>query len=230
MPLADSQADCEQALGPVGSDPSRPIVVLVHGVGGDGPEMEDVVPRFDDSRPRALFMLRWVPYDERDAIASRLAAGISRIAACVPDSRGRIIVIAHSAGGVLTGFAAGRLRLPAGEQPWVHLITVASPLAGTVRRTGNADGSQEAVFMLDLGTRILAYPAAARGVHVVHLRTHAPADPIMQNSGDLFPNDVHIGVPGAAQVELPGELGHSDALVFVAREMVAGRGSEWLQR
>ncbi|MBK7865155.1 MAG: hypothetical protein IPJ65_42475 [Archangiaceae bacterium] len=204
-------------------DTDKPIVVLVHGVGGDGPEMEEVVPKLAAWGPAALYMLRWVPYDDRDAISARIAKGVSRLAECAPDRQ--IVVIAHSAGGVVTSLAAA--QIVAGPT-LIHVLTVASPLAGTVRRAGNPDGSQEATMMLDLGTRIAGYPPAAANVHVAHLRTHAPADHIMVPSGDLLPNDPKIGVPNGEQLELPGELSHSGALGYVVDELIAGRAAGWL--
>ena len=174
-------------------------------------------------------MFRWVPYDERDAITHRLAAGISRLAECLPGSEGRLLVIAHSAGGVVASFAVSRMRLPASttKTPWVTVLTVASPLAGTVKRAPNADGKEQLAFVLDLGTSIPAYPAAAPGVHAVHLRTHPPADSIMEPYGGLCPNDPGIGVPGAPQLDLPEGLDHPGALQFVVGEVACGRWKLW---
>lgn len=218
--LLDGEAPCPA----VGEDTSKPIVVLVHGIGGDGPEMEQVVPLVADWRPPAAFMLRWVPYDDRDEVAVRLAAGISRLAACAPQHH--LLVIAHSAGGVITSQAASRVVL--GDRAPIDVWTVASPLAGTVRRAGNADGKAEATLMLDLGSRITQYPAAAPGVNVKHLRTSAPADHIMVPSGDLLPNDPKVGVPGAPQLDLPADLTHEGALTYVVKQLVAGEASQWL--
>jgi pimeloyl-ACP methyl ester carboxylesterase len=216
--LTDPRAAC-----PAVAAVDRPIIVLVHGVGGDGPEMEQAVQKLAAWHPAGIFMVRWVPYDERDAIVARIAAGVSRLAQCWPQQP--IVVVAHSAGGVVTSRAAAQMK--AGDVP-IDVLTVASPLAGTVRRAGNADGAQEAAMMLDLGSRIASYPVAAPAVHVVHLRTHAPADHVMQAAGDLVPNDPKIGVPGAPQVDLPDTLGHSEALDFVVEALIAGRAQAWL--
>lgn len=209
--------------------PGRPVVVLVHGVGGDGPETEESVARFAAAPTVSLFMFRWVPYENRDAISQRLAEGVSRIVECNPDQAGRIVVLAHSAGGVLSSQAASKMRGPAGVTgPWVTVLTAASPLAGTVRRTGNPEGREESTFMLDLGTRITTYPAAAEGVRVIHLRSQYPADNIMVPSGDLLPNDPKIGVPGAPQLDLPDHLDHAGAMVYVAGRVADGTWVEWL--
>jgi hypothetical protein len=207
----------------VRDDTSKPIVVLVHGVGGDGPEMEQVLPPLAEWQPPAIFMLRWVPWDDRDLVRDRLAAGISRIADCAREHR--VLVIAHSAGGVITSHAASKIVVS--DRAPVELWTVASPLAGTVRRAGNPDGKAEATLMLDLGSRITQYPEAAPGVTVKHLRTQAPADHIMEPSGDLMPNDPKIGVPGAPQYDLPAQLTHEGALVYVVQQLTSGADAPW---
>ena len=202
-------------------DASKPIVVLVHGIGGEGPEMASSVPLL---RGWDVFMLRWVPYDDRDSVSQRLADGLTRLSACAPERR--LLMVAHSAGGVVASHAASRVKLVGSAT--LDVWTVASPLAGTVRRAGNADGRAEAVLFLDLGSRITQYPVAARGVSVKHLRTSAPADHIMAPSGDLLPNDPTIGVPGAPQLDLPGGLSHGDALVWVVGQLSRGEAGLWL--
>jgi len=202
-------------------DASKPLVVLVHGIGGEGPEMAQSLPLL---RGWDTFMLRWVPYDDRDEVAQRLAEGVTRLSGCAPGRQ--LVVIAHSAGGVVASHAASRVKLGPGST--LDVWTVASPLAGTVRRAGNPDGRAEAVLMLDLGSRMTWYPAAASGVSVKHLRTSAPADHIMKPVGDLLPNDPKIGVPGAPQLELPEGLDHGGALVWVVGALTDGRAAAWL--
>jgi len=111
---------------------------------------------------------------------------------------------------------------------WVTVLTVASPLAGTVSRSGNAGGAEEATVMLDLGSAIAAYPEAARGVRVLHLRTQYPADSVMKPSLGRTPNDPSIGVPGARQVNLPDTLNHMTALHYVAERVADGTWVQWL--
>ena len=219
LPLNDAATQCPG----LPADPEKPLIVLVHGIGGDGPEMEESLPLLLSWAPPAVYMFRWVPWDDRDEVAERMARGLSRLAAC---TSARILVLAHSAGGVVSSHAASRVKLEAGRT--IDLLTVASPLAGTVRRAGNEDGRAEATLMLDLGSRITGYPEAAPGMHVVHLRTQAPADHIMVPSGDLIPNDPSVGVPGAPQLDLPAELGHLEAMVYVVKELIAGRADAWL--
>ncbi len=227
MGLADS-VPCEELTRKLG-DPTKPIVVFVPGIGGDGEEMRASLPVLMESKPASVFMFRWIPFERRELIVTRLAKGVSRLAECLPGAPGRLLVIAHSAGGVIASFAVGRMTAPGpvGEARWLTVLTVAAPLAGKGRRDARPDGNGEAIFFLDLGTRILSYPAPTHGIQVVHLRTFAPADSVMEADQDLIPNDPKIGVPGAPQVDLPRGLSHPEALKYVAGEVAAGRWTAW---
>jgi hypothetical protein len=198
-----------------------PVFVLVHGIRGDGEEMEDAVPIIAKAKPAGLFMFRWMPFEKLGPISDGLALGISRLLVCRPGEE--VVVVAHSAGGVVTSIAASKVVVPTGaKEGAVKVMTVASPLAGTMRRPRHEDGRAETHFILDLGTRFEAYQAAAPGVQVVHLRSQYPADSVMKPQEDFSPNDPRVGVPGAPQIDLPAELSHVGALTFVARQLADG--------
>jgi hypothetical protein len=219
---------CEPVLARQG-DPTHRIIVLVPGIGGDGDEMHQSLPVLMTLQPASVFMFRYGPFEPRDALAIRLALGISRLAACIPHSAGRLLVLSHSAGGVLSSLAASRVTPPPGEGDWLTVLTVASPLAGTNRVPAPSTPPGERPLMLELGVKIPSYPAAVPGVRVVHLRSSAQSDGYMRQSGDHVPNDPNVGVPGAAQLSLPAELDHGAALVYVAKRIADGTWTEWLR-
>ncbi len=203
---------------------TQAIYVLVPGVGGDSPEVQRTVPLIASSSPGAVLVFRWAPWDERDALVARLADGLSVVAECMPAS---LIVVAHSSGGVLASLAAGRVKGPRGAaQPWLTVITVASPLAGAVVGR-QRDSTEDLMFYFDLGLAP-KYPRPAPGVRVVHLRTQAPADREMKPLLGHSPNDTRVGVPGARHVDLPRSLTHAGALVYVARRLADGTFEQWL--
>jgi alpha-beta hydrolase superfamily lysophospholipase len=162
-------------------------------------------------------------------LVEELSAGVSRLSTCLSGHGHPIVLLAHSAGGVIASFAAARINVPVGVTlPGVFIMTVASPLAGTMARISAADGTAEPRFVMDLGTAITSYPAAAFGVQVVHLRTSFPADPHMEvtKEGHL-PNDPSVGVAGARQINLPVELSHDASLLYVARKIADGSWERW---
>lgn len=227
--LTGERVSCEELVRRQGNA-ERPILVFVHGVGGDGVEWEESLPILMKSAPASAYFFRWVPYDDRESLSRRLAAGLSRLLECIPDAAGRVVLLAHSAGGVATSFAASQIVAPPqAKKPFITLITVASPLAGTVGTRGNKDGRPEGTFMLDLGSAIQGYPAPADGVRALHLRTSYPADHVMKVTDGFAPNNPAIGIPGARQVNLPETLGHSEALVYAARRVADGTWMAWLE-
>jgi pimeloyl-ACP methyl ester carboxylesterase len=222
FPLTDPALSCSALPG------GGQMVVVVHGLGGDREEMERALPALFATRPAGLFMFRWVPYDDRDVLVRRLAVGLSRLHACAPSAQ--VLVVAHSAGGVLASLSLGRLRdRVEASEPWLTVLTVASPLAGTAHIPPREDDRTEAMFLFDLGHAIIEYPVpSARGVRVVHLRTSPPADKFMETFLDHEPNDPTVGVPGAAQVDLPPELDHDAALAYVTGRIADGSWLRWL--
>lgn len=206
------------------------VFVLVHGIGGGvGDELPEAVSELVDHTKDRAFMFRWVQWTSRSDQARWLAAGLSNLLRCQPALRGKLFVIAHSAGGVLAADAASRIAVePPHEPVALQLFTVASPLAGTDDKPTNANGEEEAVIMFDLATKLSVYPPAANGVRVVHLRTHWPADSVMKPKADHAPNDPKVGVAGARQIDLPERLTHVEALHFVLEKFRTGDVSAWL--
>lgn len=217
--------DCE-TLAKHDGDPAKPIFVMLHGAGGEGVEMKKSVPLLVDSRPATVYVLRWSPWDRRETLVTQLAGGISRIARCVPGAPGRIVVVAHSAGGVLASLAAGRV-VPPRDAPkeWLTIVTIAAPLSGHLR--GGEHGPEPA-FMFDLANTP-EYPHPAPGVRVLHLRTSLPGDLQMTPIVGHAPNDVRVGVPGAPQIDLPDQLSHAGSLVYVTRLFADGSFHSWLE-
>lgn len=199
------------------------VVVLVHGVKGDGTEMLEPLEAFPRLPPHTLLMYRWAPWLDRDVIVGGLADGVSSISRCLAHHHASVLLLCHSAGGVVCAWAAQRIVASA-EVP-VTIITVASPLAGSVSRKRRENDRAEATFMLDLGSGIEGYPAAAPGVRVLHLRTSAKSDRVMEPGSDgHLPNDPKVGVAGAEQRDLPDTLGHSEALGWVVDRLVEAGG------
>jgi hypothetical protein len=83
-------------------------------------------------------------------------------------------------------------------------------------------------FLLEMGGAFRDYAPAGKGVEVFHLRTQAPADPVMRplREGRL-PNDPRVGVPGAFQVSLPSHLGHDVSLLYATERLENGGWVKW---
>lgn len=229
IPLGLSSPPCSWLQNWIEDDPSRAVLIIVHGIEGEGAEWAYTLPHLLEVKPAAVLSYRWSPYEKRDALVSQLAVGISRLASCLLPRRQPLVVYAHSAGGVLASYAASRIVVaPPYEPPRVTLVTVASPLTGFGTQEGYLSGESQYSFILDLGTAILGYPDPAPGVQTVHFRTEYPADPIMKPGvGKHLPNKPGVGVPGALHVQLPNTWGHTSSLKKIALAMADGRWRPW---
>lgn len=204
------------------------LYVLVHGIGGAGPEWEPAVQTLA-RREAGLLMFRWRPTGSRELLAKALAQGVSTLAACAERAGGRVTVLAHSAGGVLTATAASLLKLkPKSSASRLALVTIASPLGGM----GVHPGQQLTgwlSFVEELGMRIDDYEAAPAGVRVLHVRTHpdsdrfiGPSTPVGKDAGFVAP-----GVPGARTVDLGPEDTHESAVATAAKAIAADAWKLW---
>lgn len=221
-PFDSDDATCAQ----LGLAPTGPAVVLVPGIGGDRAEWEEAVAEISASRPAALFMFRWGPMERLEAMTRDLALGLSTLLSCRPEEE--VVVLAHSAGGIIASAAAPLVRAPPGDAPRLKILTVASPLAGILSwRKPGIDGGPQTHFIVQLGARLTPYSAPAPGVAAVHLRTHYPADPVMRPAKNFIPNDPAVGIPGARQLDLPADLGHDEALLAVASWFADGTWRRW---
>jgi len=216
--VVDAETPCPAITGNMGKPPPGPVYLLVHGIGGAGPEWYPVLALLDRTHPAAMFMFRWQMTQDRSTILDTLTPGMNRIIACYPNHP--ITVLAHSAGGVLMAFEASRLTV--GEHVLVY--TVASPLAGVGYRSAVEEDDDNTRFLNDLGAARKTYSAAAPNVEVVHLRTSYPADHVMKpNRFGRPPNQRGVGVENAREVDLPEDIGHDDSLIYVARQILAGK-------
>lgn len=201
-----------------------PVVVVVHGIAGDVPNVGEVHESLASLSPRALLAFRWAMYEKTDALLARFSGGLNRLVACTGGAV-PIVVLAHSAGGVLASLAANRLE-PAsdGERAVVVVVTVASPLGGVDRASARAEWFSQKPFALELGGKISRYPAPPPGVQYVHVRTSPKADVVMQPAPSGHrPDDPRAVVPGARQHELPEHVGHDDALLWAVRALAQRR-------
>src|SRR5205085_1150333 len=101
----------------------RALVVLVGGAFGFGDEWDPVVAELRAER-REFVVFAWPgPWRARNANANALASLLQR--ALAAPSLERLLVLAHSAGGQLAGWAVRQLDVPPGKM--VLLASIAAP-------------------------------------------------------------------------------------------------------
>jgi hypothetical protein len=205
---------------------SSTVIVLMHGAVGDGNAMKEAIAELMRWGGGPLYMMRWSSAEPSQTAAERLSSGLSRLASCLPDAR--VLVLSHSAAGIIAARAAHDVHVPGGGVR-VFVLTVGAPLAGIVPRPPRDGARPSKPIFQELGRSITEYPEAAPGVRVVHLRTSQKSDLSMTPFGKHHPNETTVGVPGARQIDLPESLTHEGALVYVVRAIIDGRVEEWLR-
>jgi pimeloyl-ACP methyl ester carboxylesterase len=223
-----SQIDLEAArcsdLFPKGA---TQLVLAVHGIGGAGEEWEPAIaPLAASNTP--LLMYRWLPTGSRDGIARALADGINRLQECLAGNTLRLVVVGHSAGGVLAATAASLIKLNADDiGPRIAIVTVAAPLGGMGMNKKATRGWL--TFVEELGTDLRTYAPAAPGVRVLHVRTNPKSDMYAGNSSPVgqAPDWVPPGVPGARAIDLDETIEHSAAVAFAAKALQKDTWKLW---
>jgi hypothetical protein len=215
-----SSPDCSVVRALISSG-DGPVWILVHGIGGVGPEWSEVHASLKRQPMRAVFHYRWLPNESMEDLVEALAVGIGRILQCAPEGPLTMRIFAHSAGGVLSAKAASRIAVPRRTPvPVVDVVTVASPMAGLFSRSISEDPS--ALFFNNLSTD-MRYAVPARGVSVTHVRTLYPGDSVMVPAPDGHQaNDPRALVPTARVFTLPLGTTHVGALVLVAQHFGDG--------
>ncbi len=177
---------------------------------------------------KAAFQFRWVPSQRMVDLLWALSTGITRILQCAEQEDLQLLVLAHSAGGVLASFAASRISVPATKaRARIEVMTISSPLGGLVSRDRYAE-LDNPTYLEELGTSLEEYPTPALGVHVTHVRTLAPGDGVMTAAPDGHrPNNPKSLVPTARVVTLAADVSHTGALDVVAEHLAAGDFEAW---
>jgi pimeloyl-ACP methyl ester carboxylesterase len=206
---------------------TRQLTVTVHGIGGAGEEWEPALaPLAAGNTP--LYMYRWLPTGSREGIAHALADGLNRIQECLRGNSARLLVIGHSAGGVLAATAASMLKPDSPDiADRIAIVTVAAPLGGMALKETTGRGWKS--FIEELGTDLHSYAAAAPGVRVLHVRTHPRADQYAFNSSPVGHDEGWSppGVPGARAIDLDETVEHSASVAWAAKALQKDTWKLW---
>lgn len=213
-PVALAGEECPRLEG------QGPAVVLVHGIGGDTQNTDEVKAVLNELQPAVMLAYRWGAMEDTRTLVERFSKGLEAVSRCVPAGR-QVVVVAHSAGGVLAALATEQLVLAkSSRERDVVMLTVASPLAGHGYSSWRTDLITNKPFVMTLGGHLTYAPAPA-GVKVFHLRTHAASDHVMRPTPRWhWPDDPTAVVPGAVEHALPVQVGHDEALLWAARALV----------
>lgn len=197
---------------------TRTVFVLVPGLLGYGWEWNGAQIALGRVPGVAVVLYEWDPWTSVRAGGAQLAANMQYLLGRLPRSVERVVLMTHSAAGLLAVEAAAQLRVPPGLLLSVQAI--GTPLAGNYFNLVAGEDNFGSPIPLALSGKFTHWPEPAPGVELSIWPTGA-TDPVMKPHFGHDPADRRV-LPRAAKVEeLPPRMDHNLALGLVARQLAA---------
>lgn len=196
---------------------TREVFLLVPGLLGYGWEWNEVQVALAQRPQAAVLVYDWDPWVSVMVASERLQQHLKHLLKRRPASVRRLVVIGHSAAGLLVLQAASRLVVPAGLA--VEMLSVGAPLAGnSYNLYAGADNLRSPLPMALAGT-FTRWPEPAPGVKLSVYVT-GPLDPVMKPRFGHDPGDPRALPKAARLFRLPHTLDHNLALAVVVRSLL----------
>ena len=197
---------------------TRTVVVLVPGLLGYGWEWNGAQIALAQLPGAAPLVYDWQPWTSVREGGAQLAQSMQYLLQRLPGSVNQVLLLGHSAAGLLAVEAAAALRVPPGLG--VKVLVIGSPLAGNQFNPFGGQDNFSTPIPLALAGTFTRWPEPAAGVELEIWPTGA-SDPVMRPRFGHDPADRRV-LPRAAKLHpLPAELDHNVALGQVTRQLVA---------
>lgn len=197
---------------------TRTVFVLLPGLLGYGWEWNGAQIALAQLPAATTMVYEWDPWTSISAGGAQLAASTQYLLRRLPRSVTRVVLVGHSAAGLLAVAAAAALRPPAGVA--VEVVAVGAPLAGNYFNLLGGQDNFSSPIPLALAGKLTRWPEPAAGVQLTIWPT-AASDPVMKPHFGHDPADRRVLPRAATVLELPPTLDHNVALAAVARHVVA---------
>ncbi len=193
------------------------LFVLVPGLLGYGWEWTEPVKRLRASRHTDFVVFWWDPWDSVERAAGELDRVLERALVEAPPSVREIVVVAHSAGGLVAAHAVGRMPPPPRK---LTLVTVGAPFAGMHICPWSEVDILHAPLMLSVAAIYHQYPPPPPGVDVIEYVTSYPADPVMHPYWGKSAAPSDVGPVGARRIEVDPKLDHNFVIDRVMADLL----------
>jgi len=219
VPLSRACPSCkvvELGVRPPVAQGIKTVYVLIPGLLGYGWEWDEAQKELALMPDAATLLWPWDPWLSVARSGDSLAQHLDFLLRRLPGSVDRVVVVAHSAAGLLLLWAGARISVP--SRLSVELISVGAPLAGQGFNPWSEPNLWWTPLPIALGSRFSGWPALAAGVSLRVFVT-GPSDPVMTPRFGHRPGDARVLPPSASVVELPLTLDHNVALGFLAKQL-----------
>jgi pimeloyl-ACP methyl ester carboxylesterase len=196
------------------------LFILVPGLLGYGWEWDAPVARLRATPKVDFVVFWWEPWGSVDRAARQLDDVLLRVMVSAPPSVREIVIVAHSAGGLVAAHAVGRIPTPPRK---LTLVTIGAPFAGMHICPWSEVDIIHAPLMLGVAAVYHRYPPPPPGVDVVEYITSYPADPVMQPHWGTTPSRPDVGPAGARRIDVDPKLDHNYVVDMVMRDLLTAR-------
>lgn len=195
------------------------LFVLVPGMLGYGWEWDGPVAKLRAAPKVDFVVFWWDPWGSVDRAARELAAMLTAADAEAPPSVREIVVVAHSAAGLVAAYALGKIAPP--SRKWT-VVTIGAPFAGMhICPCGELD-IVHAPLMLSIAAWFGKYPAPPAGVDIVEYVTSYPSDPVMHPYWGKSAAPADVGPAGAKRIPVDPNLDHNFVVDKVVTDLLRG--------
>jgi hypothetical protein len=206
------------------------LFVLVPGALGYGWEWDAAVATLRKGHTDFV-VFWWDPWSSLRQGAQRLRS-VLQTALWVAPSLREVVVVAHSAGGIVAAHGLAGLQLPSGRR--ILLVTIGTPFAGMgaapvgdpqVQGSSDYDDPLGSPAVFAVGGHLRRYPALPPGISVVEYTTTWPPDPVMMPRYGWQPAPPDVGPAGARRIPVDPKLDHNFVVARVVEELLNERGA-----
>jgi pimeloyl-ACP methyl ester carboxylesterase len=196
---------------------TRRLFVLVPGLLGYGWEWTDPVKRLRATPDADFIVFSWDPWASLDRSARQLRSVVSDVLDEAPPSLGEVIVVAHSAAGLVAARAVSGLPPPARK---LLLVTIGAPFAGMHICPWSEADVVHAPLMLAIAAWFREWGALPAGVEMLEYVTSYPSDPVMHPYSYPSAAPPGYGPPGATRIEVDARLDHNHVVDKVVGDLL----------
>jgi hypothetical protein len=194
------------------------LFVLVPGLLGYGWEWDAPVAKLQAAPKVDFVVFWWEPWGSVDRAARELAAVLTAAQASAPPSVREIIVVAHSAAGLVAAHAIGKLAPPSRQ---LTLVTIGAPFAGMHICPWSEVDVIHAPLMLGIAAVYHKYPPPPPGVEIIEYVTSYPSDPVMHPYWGKSAAPPDVGPAGARRIPVDPHLDHNFVVDKVISDLLA---------
>ncbi len=199
---------------------TRTVFVLVPGLLGYGWEWDGAQAALAQYPAAAVRVYTWDPWQSLATSSGLFAAHLHYLKRRLPPSVQELVVIAHSAAGLVAVAAASQLQpRPETGRLRIRVLVVGAPLAGMGRNPWGGKNMWHTPLPIALGSRFGRWPEPAAHVTLNIYQTSID-DPVMKPTLGHDPGDWRVLPERAQRFPLPRTLNHNHALTYLCEGLL----------